>query len=210
MQQPPDPYSQFQQPYNAPTSPYAQPPPYNYNAPPKRTSGFRHWFRMRSRNTKIGLGCGTIIAALLLCICAASAYGSANVATTLTPTPTTGNVTILNSPTVNIPTDTPTLAPTPTQKPTPIPTLKPSPKPQPTQPACQAVNNNPWCYNFNPGNLIYNPPSAFCDYFTCVSTFWTATSGYVAECAEEHYTHSGGVRGACSHNGGVLRPLYSH
>ena|SRR5438874_1738256 len=144
MQQPPDPYSQFQQPYNAPTSPYAPlpptpgqfqyPPPFNYNQPPKRSSGFRHWFRTRSQKTKLGLGCGTIIAALLLCVCAASAYGSSTVATTLTPTPTTGHVTILNPPTVNIPTDTPTLNPTPTQKPTPIPTLKPTPKPtvQPT------------------------------------------------------------------------------
>jgi len=111
MQQPPNPYSQFQQPYNAPTSPYAPPPPYNY-PPPRRPSGIGHWFRTRSRNTKIGLGCGTIIAALLLCICAASAYGSSTVATTLTPTPTTGHVTILNPPTVNITTDTPTLAPT--------------------------------------------------------------------------------------------------
>jgi hypothetical protein len=111
MQQPPDPYSQFQQPYNAPTSPYEQQPPtpgqfqypspYNYNSPPKPPSGFRHWLRTRSRNTKIGLGCGTLIGALLICICAASAYGSSTVATTLTPTPTTGHVTILNPPTVN-------------------------------------------------------------------------------------------------------------
>jgi hypothetical protein len=101
----------------------------------------------------------------------------------------------------------------PTQKPTPTPTPRPTQPPvhpTPTPTACQAVNDNPWCYNFIPGNLIYNPPSNFCDYFTCVSTFWTATSGYVAECVDGHYTHSGGVRGACSHNSGVSRPLYSH
>ena len=230
MQQPPDPYPQFQQPDNTPTSPDAPPPPYNYNSPPKRPSGFRHWFRTRSRNTKIGLGCGTIIAALLLCICAASAYGSANVATTPTPTPTTGQAAILNTPTANIPTDTPTLPPTPTQKPTPTPTLKPTPtptlkptpKPQPTQPpvqptptkpACQAVNNNPWCYNFNPGKLNYYPPNGFCSYFNCIPSFYGSDDpgdGYIVQCNDGTYSQSGGERGACSYHGGVMRPLYSH
>jgi hypothetical protein len=98
--------------------------------PPKRPSSFRNWFGTRSRKTKLGIGCGTIIAALLLCICAASAYGSANVATTITPTPTKGQAAILNSPTVNIPTGTPTQKPTPipTKKPTQTPTQKPQPK----------------------------------------------------------------------------------
>ena len=73
------------------------------------------------------------------------------------------------------------------------------------------VNHNPWWYNFTPpGNLIYHPASAFCKYFGCVSTFWTSTNGYVAECVDGKYTHSGGISGACSRNGGVLRPLYSH
>jgi hypothetical protein len=232
MQQPPDPYPQFQQPHNAPTSSYTQPPstpgqfqyppPYNYNQPPKRASGFRHWFRTRSRRTKIGLGCGTIIAALLLCICAASVYGSTTVGTIPTPTPTTGHVTILNPPTVNIPTETPTLPPSPTQKPTPIPTVKPTSKPQPTQPpvhptptqpACQAVNNNPWCYNFSPGKLIYVPPSGFCNYFNCIPTFYGSDDpgdGYIVQCNDGTYSQSGGESGACSHHGGVMRPLYSH
>src|SRR5205823_3014390 len=48
------------------------------------------------------------------------------------------------------------------------------------------------------------------DYFSCVSTFWTATRGYVAECANGEYTHSAGVSGACSRDGGVSRTLYSH
>src|SRR6266480_1477461 len=88
MQQPPDPYAHYPQqpppnPYNAPTSPYAPLPPYTYNPPPKQPSGFRHWLRTRSRKTKLSLGCGTILAALLLCIGAASVYGSTTVATTL-------------------------------------------------------------------------------------------------------------------------------
>jgi hypothetical protein len=204
MQQPPTP-GQFQ-----------YPPPYNYNSPQRRPSGFRNWFRTRSRNTKIGLGCGTIIAALLLCICAVSVYGR-TVGTTLTPTPTTGNVTILNTPT-----DRPTPLPTPTQKPTPIPTPKPTPKPQPTQPpvhptptkpACQAVNNNPWCYNFSPGNLIYVPPSGFCNYFNCIPTFYGSDdpdNGHIVQCNDGTYSQSGGESGACSYHGGVMRPLYSH
>lgn len=72
------------------------------------------------------------------------------------------------------------------------------------------INGNPWGYNFIPGKLIYNPPAAFCTYFACVSTFWTKTNGYVAECYSGAYTHSGGVSGACSRNGGVERPLYSY
>ncbi len=137
---------------------------------------------------------------------------SFDVLPTDTPTP-------LTQPTpTDAPTATPTLQPTviPTQaaQPTPHPTRPPVPTPTrppaPTPTHCVGVNNNPWCYDFRPGNLIYNPPSAFCNYFICVSTFWTANHGYVAECADTHFTHSGGVGGACSHNGGVLRPLYSH
>jgi hypothetical protein len=73
-----------------------------------------------------------------------------------------------------------------------------------------AINGNPWWYNFTPGHLIYRPASAFCRYFSCVSTFWTSSNGYVAECVDGKYTHSGSVSGACSRNGGILRSLYSH
>jgi hypothetical protein len=120
----------------------------------------------------------------------------------------------------------PTPTPFPTEKPTPVPTHHvqptPTPRPQPTsppkpkptpKPACQAVNNNPWCYNFNPGNLIYSPPSAFCTYFNCIASFYGADDpdgGYVVECSDGTYSWSGGESGACSHHGGVLRALYSH
>lgn len=75
---------------------------------------------------------------------------------------------------------------------------------------CQAVNNNPWCYNFTHGSLIYHPHSAFCSYFKCVSDFWKATRGDVVECRNGKYSHSGGIRGACSRDKGVWRTLYSH
>ncbi|HEX3640533.1 MAG TPA: hypothetical protein VHV10_04530 [Ktedonobacteraceae bacterium] len=79
------------------------------------------------------------------------------------------------------------------------------PAPPPT-----GVNGNPWGYDFNPGSLIYNPNSGFCSYFNCVSTFWTATNGYVAECGNGKYTHSDGVKGACSKDSGVSKVLYQH
>jgi len=75
---------------------------------------------------------------------------------------------------------------------------------------CQAVNKNPWCYNFVRGSLIYRPHSAFCSYFHCVSDFWKATRGYVVECGNGKYSHSGGIRGVCSSDKRVLRTLYSH
>lgn len=106
---------------------------------------------------------------------------------------------------------TATYAVKPTATPVP-PTQPPAPTPTPT-PVHTGVNGNPWGYDFNAsgGSLIYNPDAGFCgQYFTCVSTFWTATNGYVVECADTHYSHSGGVKGACSRNGGVAQALYSH
>jgi hypothetical protein len=95
----------------------------------------------------------------------------------------------------------------PTPKPTPRPTPKPTarPKPKPT-----GVYGNPWGYNFVPGNLITNPPAAFCPYFNCIASFWTNTNGYVVQCVDLTFSHSGGRQGQCSRHGGPYRPLYSH
>jgi hypothetical protein len=57
--------------------------------------------------------------------------------------------------------------------------------------------------------VIYSPPTNFCDYFNCIPSFWNSTNGYVEECVDGTYSHSGGRSGACSHHGGELRPLYS-
>jgi hypothetical protein len=70
--------------------------------------------------------------------------------------------------------------------------------------------SNPWGYNFcdyYSGNTINNPPSNFCSYFACIASFWSFTNGYVAECNDTKYSHSGGVSGACSSHGGEWRPL---
>ena len=69
---------------------------------------------------------------------------------------------------------------------------------------------NPWGYNFTPGNLIYSPPGDFCGYFPCIPSFWNSTNGYVVECNDGDFSHSGGRSGACSYHGGEMRPLYSH
>ena len=115
-----------------------------------------------------------------------------------------------NRPTT-VPTQVATIVPTPVPTETPIPTDTPTPTVTPTQPPAPiGVNRNPWGYDFNPGNLIYSPNGAFCSYFSCLSTFWTANNGYVVECSDGEYSHRGGVRGACSRNGKVAAILYSH
>ncbi len=215
-------------PYNQPVQGWQQPvppPPLQRTAgrPPKKSPKKP----MTKRDKIIGFGCLGVIA-LLLCgvIAAIGTAANANHGTTATTAPTTIVAIPSDTPTATVqavlPTDTPTTAPTDTPIPSPTATATPRPTPTPTQPIvhqptptptphCVAVNNNPWCYNFiTPGNVIYNPNAAFCDYFQCVSTFWTANHGYVAECANGSYTHSGGVSGACSRDGGVAQTLYSH
>lgn len=112
------------------------------------------------------------------------------------------------------PTPTPTPKPTPTPTPvpavpTPSPTLPPPPPPPPSPPPslCGAPAN-PWNYNLCGGSVISNPPSNFCSYFPCIPSFWNQTNGYVEECADGDYSHSGGVRGSCSSHGGNRQPLY--
>jgi hypothetical protein len=121
------------------------------------------------------------------------------------------------APVVEAPTTTPKpKAPTATPKPHgPPPTATPkaqptaTPKAQPTATPC-ASPCNPWGYDFTPpGNLIYNPPLAFCSYFNCIANFSNGT-GYVIECVDLTFSKSGGVSGSCSLDGGDYRPLYSH
>jgi len=76
-------------------------------------------------------------------------------------------------------------------------------------PAPSGVNGNPWGYDFNPGNYITAPPSAFCSYFNCIASFWNG-KGHVEECQDATYSKSGGISGSCSHHGGDWRALYSH
>jgi hypothetical protein len=68
---------------------------------------------------------------------------------------------------------------------------------------------NPWCYSVTSGgSVIYSPPSNLCDYLNCISSFWSSTNGYVIQCADGEFSHSGGVSGSCSTHDGNWRPLY--
>ena len=109
--------------------------------------------------------------------------------------------------------------PSPSPKPSPTPSPTPSPSPAPpsqTSPPPVAFNfcgapSNPWDYNFcstNIGKYIYNPGTDICSYFNCIASFWQSTNGYVDECNDGTYSHSGGRSGACSHHGGEMRPLW--
>lgn len=133
-------------------------------------------------------------------------------ATAVSPTPTPMPPTPAPLPT---PIPQPTQAPAPQPQPTQAPASQPTqaPAPQPTQaPATTGANGNPWGYDFNPGTLLTDPNPGFCDggYFQCVTTFWKATNGYVVQCNNGLFSHSGGVRGACSRDGGPGKPLYTH
>jgi hypothetical protein len=179
--------------------------------------------KTRSAQLVIGIGIALLLIAGVTFTSVGATVDRANMLAMLTPTATTSqaatnvnavtptpaqNLVATTAPTAT-PSPTPTARPTPTMRPTPVPT-QPPPKPTPTPaPKCVAVNNNPWCYNFTPGNLIYSPPSAFCSYFDCISNFWNGR-GFVNECQDDTYSKSGGIRGDCSYHGGELQPLYSH
>jgi outer membrane biosynthesis protein TonB len=125
-----------------------------------------------------------------------------------TPTPTV----VPAAPPTAAPTPPPTAAPTPppaapTAKPTPRPTPRPTARPTSAPVNLCGAPPNPWNYNFCSGGTISSPPSNLCNYFNCITSFWKSTNGYVEECNDGMYSHSGGVSGACSYHGGELRPL---
>jgi hypothetical protein len=86
----------------------------------------------------------------------------------------------------------------------------PPPPPPPAPPAnslCGAPPN-PWNFTFCAGgSTISSPPTDFCSYFNCIDSFWKNTNGYVMECKDHMFSHSGGVQGSCSYHGGNNRSL---
>jgi hypothetical protein len=135
----------------------------------------------------------------------------ADVASSISAQPTTAPpvATAVPTPAVAPPTVAPTPRPTvaPTARPTAAPTAKPTAAPTaPPRNLCGAPPN-PWNYNFSGGGTISSPPGNFCDYFNCIASFWTSTNGYVEECMDGTYSHSGGRSGSCSSHGGNLRSL---
>ena len=159
---------------------------------------------------------GLAISALLVVACG-GANPTVTSSSTADPTAPSATADVTAAPLViqtSIPTAVPTAQPTarpparPTARPTSRPTARPTPRPTPPPSTCGAPPN-PWGYNFCGGNVINSPQSNFCGYFNCIPSFWTSTNGYVDECTDGTYSHSGGVSGACSHHGGERRPLYS-
>lgn len=199
--------------YQQPSSNYWQPGQFLPPPPPPKPT-LRQRFNQLPRKTKLGLGCSTLLLILAMCVCSSVAANTGS--RTGTPVADAQPTAARTPPPTIAPTTIPTSAVKQTA-PTPIPTKAPTLRPAPTQPpvaqptaAPTGVNGNPWGYNFVPGNEITNPPATFCSYFSCVTTFWTKINGYVAECGNGEYTHSGGVSGACSRDGGVAQALYSH
>src|SRR5262249_20411269 len=70
-----------------------------------------------------------------------------------------------------------------------------------------ALASNPCGDNFNHGRLIYHPAAGICHYFACIKGFWNQTNGYVMQCRDGPFSHSGGRRGSCSSHGGNRRAL---
>lgn len=226
MQQPPQgPYQPGYpqgQPYYPQQQPYYPPQPGIMQQPPPR----------KPRNRKhIAIGCGTLfLLFLIIGSCnaimtggkgivntdAPASQGDTSTVATMPPHATTASNKVQPPAPTTVPTHAVPTTVAPTQVPTqpPVPTSPPAPTqvPAPTSPPVHTgVNGNPWGYDFTAGNLIYNPPADFCgQYFSCVTTFWKSMNGYVAQCADGVFTHSGGVRGECSHNGGKGQILYSH
>lgn len=91
------------------------------------------------------------------------------------------------------------------------PTAVPPPPPPAAASGLCGAPSNPWGYNLcGRGGLITNPPGDFCSYFApCVGSFWTSTNGYVVQCVNGRWSHSGGVRGVCNKDGGAGPALNS-
>lgn len=139
---------------------------------------------------------------LLLLIGIASMVGAAACGSPQASSAAAVGSSITAQPTTSLPIP-PTAAPT--ARPTAIPTAPPTAPP----PNLCGAPPNPWNYNFCGGSTISSPPSNFCDYFNCIPSFWQSTKGYVEECQDGTYSHSGGRSGSCSSHGGNLRALYA-
>lgn len=106
------------------------------------------------------------------------------------------------------PTVTPGNGPGGTPIPTPISAItRPTPPPIPSSQNLCGAPPNPWGYNFCEGSHFHKAPSNFCSYFICSSVFWTKAGGYVVECADSQYSHSGEGAKGCEGHGGPWRPL---
>jgi hypothetical protein len=164
-------------------------------------------FRSLPVGVQIGVVCALVLSVCIVAWSAAGALGASSGArTTGAPAAQSGSTATLS----------PTAAPTVTDTPLPAATATafvvqavPPPPPTATPVGCPHgdVNGNPWCYSFTCCTYIYAPPGSFCSYFRCAPGFWQQANGYVEECKDGVYVHSGGRRWSCAFYGGNLRPL---
>jgi hypothetical protein len=111
----------------------------------------------------------------------------------------------------SLPTASPVATPQATPLPPPPPTAAPvvaAPAPAPPAANSCGAPSNPWGYSFCAGTFISTPPPNFCSYFSCIPSFWKFTNGYVEQCKDGMYSHSGGRSGSCSSHHGNNQPLY--
>jgi len=181
-------------------------------------------FRSSNRLAAAGIWAGLAIAIFVTAAMAQPPSNSAStgVGTGPSVSPSPIDVAQAQSPTAASSVATaPSPPPKPSPSPKPSPTEPPTPSPSPTPPSqptpppvafnfCGAPDN-PWHYNFcssNAGKYVTSPDSGICGYFNCIASFWQSTNGYVDECNDGTYSHSGGRSGACSRHGGEMRPLW--
>jgi len=148
---------------------------------------------------------GRLIAISALCLVFALSGAACADTSTSSSSPTSSPLAVGGG---SLPSTTATAVATPTPQPaTPAPVVAAPAPALPPANSCGAPSN-PWGYNFCRGSYIYSPPAGFCTYFSCIPSFWKSTNGYVEQCVDGMFSHSGGRQGSCSYHGGNQRPLF--
>jgi hypothetical protein len=211
--------------YNQPTMPTNQYQPYGQYPPPPPPQKplvhqqFGRWYRRQWGKNKVLTGIITLVVVLLLCGAVSNgiAHSSQNSTITDSTTPTATQIAQNHI----VPTSAPRATAKPTATPTPTP-IPPTPTPEqvqptsvPTQapaPTCDMYEAGGVCYDTNSagGSPVTVTPAGFCSAYPCVTDFSTANRGYIVECGNGKWSHSGGITGVCSRDGNVAATLYSH
>lgn len=90
------------------------------------------------------------------------------------------------------------------------PTARPS-RDAPPQPAADrrcGAPANPYGYDFCGGSRIRKPARGVCDWFDCVSGFWSGR-GWLVQCRDGTISLTGGQRDTCADNRGFRRTVWT-
>jgi hypothetical protein len=80
--------------------------------------------------------------------------------------------------------------------------IPPSTSPSPTQGQTQAQSTSgPAQAVEGPGSYDHSTDAGFCSSHACIANFPNG-QGYIVQCADGEWSHSGGLSGACSDHGG--------